>query len=120
MKFVDLCKPLLIHPLGVPSLAYASDRYFQAARPSSIARGIYSVALPSVQSLSERAPIPKPTDPTALTDESTLAWHSASFSPKGGYYVLNYDGPGVPWQRVVGVETKGQSMTTSRLNECDG
>ncbi|KAG8722707.1 hypothetical protein FRC08_012586 [Ceratobasidium sp. 394] len=91
--------------------------YFQAAKFSSIARGIYSVALPSSQALAGRAPIPTPAEPSALTDESTLAWHSASFSPHGGYYVLNYDGPGVPWQRVVGVESKGKNAVNYVLTD---
>ncbi|KAG9097073.1 hypothetical protein FRC07_010837, partial [Ceratobasidium sp. 392] len=91
--------------------------YFQAAKFSSIARGIYSVALPSAQALAGRAPIPAPSEPTALTDESTLVWHSASFSPHGGYYVLNYDGPGVPWQRVIGVETKGKKAVDYVLTD---
>ncbi|KDN43364.1 hypothetical protein RSAG8_06148, partial [Rhizoctonia solani AG-8 WAC10335] len=78
--------------------------YFQAAKHSSIARGVYSVSLPST--LTSRAPVPKPAEPVALTDDSTLSWYSASFSPQGGYYVLNYDGPAVPWQKVVGVDTK--------------
>ncbi|CAE6526034.1 unnamed protein product [Rhizoctonia solani] len=82
--------------------------YFQAAKQSSIARGVYSVGLPSAKSLASRAPLPKPAEPVAHTDDSTLAWYSASFSPQGGYYVLNYDGPAVPWQKVIGVESKSQ------------
>ncbi|QRV73760.1 dipeptidyl aminopeptidase [Ceratobasidium sp. AG-Ba] len=88
--------------------------YFQAAKASSIARGIYSVQLPS---LSTRAPIPSPDEPTALTDESTPSWYSASFSPRGGYYVLNYDGPSVPWQRVIGVENKGKDPVNYVLTD---
>ncbi|KAF8739128.1 Dipeptidyl aminopeptidase, partial [Rhizoctonia solani] len=87
--------------------------YFQAAKHSSIARGVYSVSLPSAKVLNSRAPVPKPAEPVALTDDSTLAWYSASFSPQGGYYVLNYDGPAVPWQKVIGVETKGQTQEDS-------
>jgi dipeptidyl aminopeptidase/acylaminoacyl peptidase len=30
-----------------------------------------------------------------------LGQHSASFSPKAGFYLLSYDGPNVPWQRVI-------------------
>lgn len=105
MKLAALCKLLS----SLPSI-HSPDcliSYFQAAKRSSISRGIYSVALPSAQSLARRAPVPKPSEPIALTDDSVLSWYSASFSPKGGYYVLSYGGPGVPWQRVVGVETKG-------------
>ncbi|CAE6405098.1 unnamed protein product [Rhizoctonia solani] len=91
--------------------------YFQAAKHSSIARGVYSVALPSAESLASRAPVPKPAEPVALTDDSTLAWYSASFSPQGGYYVLNYDGPAVPWQKVVGVDTKSQKPVNYVLTD---
>lgn len=44
--------------------------------------------------------MPQPT-PLALTDTSTLARYSASFSPGAGFYLLSYDGPNVPWQRVI-------------------
>jgi len=41
--------------------------------------------------------------PTPLTDDSTVSSYSASFSPGAGFYLLDYAGPIVPWQRVVDV-----------------
>ncbi|KXN86209.1 putative dipeptidyl-aminopeptidase B [Leucoagaricus sp. SymC.cos] len=68
--------------------------YFEAANPSSIERHIYSVPLPNI-SASET------TEPTPLTDATKQAWHTSDFSPEAGFYVLSYQGPGVPWQKVV-------------------
>lgn len=75
--------------------AHAARRYFQAANPSSIERHIYAVPLPATGAS-------KATEPTALTDASVPAFFSADFSPGGGFHLLSYDGPGVPWQKVTG------------------
>ncbi|KAI0249668.1 dipeptidyl aminopeptidase [Lactifluus subvellereus] len=74
--------------------------YFQAANPSSIGRNIFSIPLPLGGDLkfTDVAPIPKL---TALTDTSSLGKYSADFSPDAGFYMLSYDGPNVPWQRVI-------------------
>ncbi|KAF8493019.1 dipeptidyl aminopeptidase [Russula emetica] len=76
--------------------------YFQAANPSSIDRNIFSISLPLDGNLkfTDAAPTPPPT-PLALTDTSTLGKYSTSFSPRAGFYLLSYDGPNVPWQRVI-------------------
>ena len=42
-------------------------------------------------------------EPTALTDTSSPAYYDAGFSPEGGFYVLSYRGPHVPWQRIIHV-----------------
>ncbi|KAG2359215.1 dipeptidyl peptidase IV N-terminal region-domain-containing protein [Suillus spraguei] len=42
-------------------------------------------------------------EPISLTDESIPSSYSASFSPEAGFYLLNYNGPAVPWQRIVDV-----------------
>ncbi|KAG1771459.1 dipeptidyl aminopeptidase [Suillus occidentalis] len=68
--------------------------YFQAAR-SSIQRHIYSI--PISASVSENV------EPIPLTDESISSSYSVSFSPEAGFYLLNYNGPAVPWQRIVDV-----------------
>ncbi|KAK2467357.1 hypothetical protein APHAL10511_000592 [Amanita phalloides] len=67
--------------------------YFEAARPSSKERHVYAVPLPTISS-SEVA------EPSALTDATRVAYYSSSFSPRGGYYLLSYLGPNVPWQRM--------------------
>jgi dipeptidyl aminopeptidase len=40
-------------------------------------------------------------EPTPLTDTSALGQYQASFSPGAGFYLLSYNGPNVPWQRVI-------------------
>ena len=56
----------------------------------------------------DTAPTPQPT-PLALTDTSSLGQYSASFSPGAGFYLLSYNGPNVPWQRVI---------KTNDMSEC--
>ena len=75
-------------------------RYFQAANPSSIGRNIFSVPLPldGHRKFTDATPT---AEPTPLTDTSSLGTYSAGFSPGAGFYFLSYDGPNVPWQRVI-------------------
>ncbi|KAF9200764.1 hypothetical protein BGZ49_009007 [Haplosporangium sp. Z 27] len=61
--------------------------YYISTEKSSIERHLYSVSMASI----ERKP---------LTDISQPGYHSASFSTGGGYYLLTYRGPEVPWQKV--------------------
>ncbi|KAG6917095.1 hypothetical protein DXG01_003915 [Tephrocybe rancida] len=70
--------------------------YFEAANPSSIERHVYSTALP------KDLPF-KTAEATALTDATKPSFYSTSFSPGAGYYVLNYQGPTIPWQKIVEV-----------------
>ncbi|PGH14544.1 hypothetical protein AJ80_05864 [Polytolypa hystricis UAMH7299] len=42
----------------------------------------------------------------ALVDDKVSASWSASFSPKGDYYILNYNGPDVPYQELYSVKSK--------------
>ncbi|KAH9945746.1 dipeptidyl aminopeptidase [Amylocystis lapponica] len=74
--------------------------YFQAANPSSIERHIYSVPLPTLSSSGA-------TEPAALTDQSSPAHFDADFSPEGGFYLLSYKGPQIPWQRLIEVNPDG-------------
>ncbi|KAG5652732.1 hypothetical protein H0H81_003931 [Sphagnurus paluster] len=71
--------------------------YFEAANPSSIERHVYSTPLPKDLSF-------KPVDPTPLTDVTKPAFFSSSFSPGAGFYVLNHQGPTIPWQKIVQVD----------------
>ena len=75
-------------------------RYFQAANPSSIGRNIFSVPLPLDGHLKFTDVAPT-AEPATLTDASGLGMYSAVFSPGAGFYFLSYDGPNVPWQRVI-------------------
>ena len=39
-----------------------------------------------------------------------LGQYSADFSPEAGFYLLSYEGPKIPWQRVVKTNDKGPSV----------
>ncbi|KAJ7598829.1 dipeptidyl aminopeptidase [Mycena floridula] len=70
--------------------------YFEAANPST-ARHLYSVSLPPLGSSPSKIQ-----EPTILSDMSEpVSYHRAEFSPAAGFYLLSYEGPNVPWQRVV-------------------
>ncbi|TCD69053.1 hypothetical protein EIP91_008951 [Steccherinum ochraceum] len=71
--------------------------YFDAANPSSIERNIFSVSIPSANA-------PEILKPKALTDVSTPSSYSADFSPKGGFYLLSYRGPNIPWQNLLSTD----------------
>lgn len=62
--------------------------YFVSTKESSIQRHVYSVGLDG-QGL------------TNVTDTSEEAYFAASFSSGAGYVLLNYQGPDIPWHKVV-------------------
>ncbi|KAF8075245.1 dipeptidyl aminopeptidase [Lyophyllum atratum] len=70
--------------------------YFEAANPSSIERHVYSTPLP------KDVPF-KAVEATALTDVTKQAYYSTNFSPGAGFYVLDYQGPTIPWQKIIAV-----------------
>ncbi|SPO29347.1 related to dipeptidyl aminopeptidase [Ustilago trichophora] len=82
--------------------------YFVAARPTPALRNVYFVELPDWKKVPSRGPSTPATytvkEPVALTDVSKPGSYDVSFDPKGAYYVLNYQGPDVPYQKVVGVD----------------
>ncbi|KZS94787.1 hypothetical protein SISNIDRAFT_452914 [Sistotremastrum niveocremeum HHB9708] len=96
--------------------------YFVAGNPSSIERHLYSVPIPhsfatdEVQPPTRLTPLTTPSQPDSNTGTGMgiggegrgggegPSVYSARFSPGGGYYVLGYEGPGVPWSRVVSVK----------------
>ena len=90
-------------------------RYFLAANPSSIERQLYSVAIPSLLSEDETEKDQEKVEPTALTDASKPSFYAVSFSPQAGFYILSYQGPGIPWQRVVQVDNPGLSPSLPLL-----
>jgi dipeptidyl aminopeptidase B len=61
------------------------------------------VPIPDLSSVSSTSSSFTRTKPTELTDRSAPAWFQADFSPEGGFHLLSYDGPGVPWQSVKSV-----------------
>ncbi|ROW02023.1 hypothetical protein VPNG_07635 [Cytospora leucostoma] len=62
--------------------------YFIATKESSIQRHVYSVKLDG-------------TDLKAFTNISQEGYYSASFSTGAGYVLLSYQGPNIPWQKLL-------------------
>ncbi|KAJ9669294.1 hypothetical protein H2201_000646 [Coniosporium apollinis] len=62
--------------------------YFVATKESSIQRHVYRVNLDG-------------SNLAALTDTGHEGYYEASFSAKAGYALLSYDGPNIPWQKVI-------------------
>ena len=62
--------------------------YFVATKESSIERHVYQVSLTG----EGLAPV---------TDTSKEGYYSASFSTGAGYLLLSYQGPRIPWQKVI-------------------
>ncbi|KAM0756671.1 hypothetical protein T439DRAFT_321362 [Meredithblackwellia eburnea MCA 4105] len=99
--------------------------YLVVANPS-IERHLYSVPLPTVSDFAklEKGKEGKvsPPLPTALTDVKKMGYHRVSFSPYGGFYVLNFEGPTTPWQKLVKVDDKNFDkvmVTNDKLIEAD-
>ncbi|EPQ27092.1 uncharacterized protein PFL1_05376 [Pseudozyma flocculosa PF-1] len=101
-------------PWEVDELVHVDARrrraYFTAARPSPAERHLYSVDLPDWSVPSGLASY-SVKEPEPLTDHSRPGYYSANFDPKGAYYVLDYKGPDVPYQKVVGVDNSTWEMT---------
>jgi dipeptidyl aminopeptidase len=83
------------------------NSYFRAASPTSIERNIYSVRVPidAHSAAVER--------PNAVTDTSVPSYYSASFSPNAGFYLLSYEGPGVPYQKLIKTGDESGSRITN-------
>lgn len=79
--------------------------YFRAAKPSTD-RHLFAIDL--LQSTAVAA-FP---ELTPLTDTNKSGFHSASFSPKAGYYLHNSDGPEVPSQTMVRVKDRQETLVT--------
>ncbi|SPN96603.1 related to Probable dipeptidyl-aminopeptidase B [Cephalotrichum gorgonifer] len=77
--------------VGAPSAVDLANNlvYFVSTQKSSIERHIYSVGLLDGAGL-------KP-----VTNTSETAYYEASFSSGAGYALLNYQGPDIPWHKVV-------------------
>jgi hypothetical protein len=101
----------------------ACDRYFLAAYPSAIERNIFSVPIPATISSTESN-----VEPKALSDSSNPSFYSTSFSPEAGFYLMSYEGPNIPWQRIVQTDNASESglipyfklcCSTSNIFECE-
>jgi dipeptidyl aminopeptidase len=62
--------------------------YFVATKESSIQRHVYQVKLTGE-------------DLTSVSDTSAEGYYTVSFSTGAGYGLLTYQGPGIPWQKVI-------------------
>ncbi|KAB8292201.1 hypothetical protein EYC80_007943 [Monilinia laxa] len=72
--------------------------YFVSTKQSPITRQVYSVKLDG-------------TDMKPITDTSTEGYYGASFSKGAGYVLLNYNGPDIPWQKVVSTPSNDNQYT---------
>ncbi|GAA6056636.1 hypothetical protein JCM3770_006322 [Rhodotorula araucariae] len=102
--------------------------YFIAANPS-VSRQVYTVPLPSSASAlaalrNSKVAVPSPT-PLSVNGQGKmepLAHFGVSVSPGGAVYQLNYEGPGVPWQKLFKADDPHFSLTlanNSRLAALD-
>ncbi|KAF6803732.1 extracellular dipeptidyl-peptidase dpp4 [Colletotrichum sojae] len=66
--------------------------YYLSTEHHSTERHLYSVSYPSGTK-------------KALVDDSVAGYWSASFSASGGYYILSYQGPNVPYQELYSVNS---------------
>ncbi|BGP31575.1 Dipeptidyl peptidase 4 [Rhodotorula toruloides] len=87
--------------------------YFIAARPST-SRHLLTVPLPrsilEVESLrSGRTKILEPKSLTEVNGED--GYHSVSVSPGGGVWLVNYEGPGIPWQKLFKADDPSFSLS---------
>ncbi|KAF7914293.1 uncharacterized protein EAF01_000699 [Botrytis porri] len=72
--------------------------YFVSTKESPITRQVYSVKLDG-------------TDMKAITDTSTEGYYVASFSKGAGYVLLDYNGPNIPWQKVISTPSNDNQYT---------
>jgi dipeptidyl aminopeptidase len=70
--------------------------YFVATKESSIQRHVYRVKLDG-------------TSFEAITDIKSEGYYDMSFSSKAGYGLLSYNGPNIPWQKIVSMPGIGDS-----------
>jgi hypothetical protein len=71
--------------------------YFMAAQPS-VDRRLRSIPLPTGAGITA-------SEPHDLT--AAAGYYATSMSPLGGYYALNYAGPGLPWVRLFKADEPG-------------
>jgi len=69
--------------------------YFVSTKESSIQRHVYSVKLDG-------------SDLQPLTDTLKEGYHGVSFSSGAGYALLNYEGPNIPWQKVISTPSNNE------------
>ena len=78
--------------------------YYTASEKHPTESHIYRISLKSLQR-------------KAITDTSKPGFYSASFSPGGSYYVLNYQGPNVPYQELYAWNNTAEPLRTLTTNK---
>ncbi|KAK2839268.1 diacylglycerol pyrophosphate phosphatase [Arthroderma sp. PD_2] len=77
--------------------------YFSSTKFHSTTRHVYSVSYDTKVM-------------TPLVNDKEAAYYSASFSAKGGYYILSYQGPNVPYQELYSAKDKKKPIKTITSN----
>ncbi|KAH9997388.1 dipeptidyl peptidase IV N-terminal region-domain-containing protein [Xylariaceae sp. FL0662B] len=78
--------------------------YYTSTQADSTERHVYSVSYSTLES-------------KALVDDTIPAVWSASFSSGGGYYILSYSGPDVPYQELYAINDTTAPIRTITSNE---
>lgn len=86
-------------------------RHFVSTERSPYERHLYTISLKSNNPASTKICITCPHDP------EEHAYYSASFSPKSGYYILHYEGPGIPTTIVKKVDDSSFRSVLDDNNE---
>ncbi|KAL8896744.1 MAG: hypothetical protein Q9207_007561 [Kuettlingeria erythrocarpa] len=99
---LDNPKPILLtsgnwEVVKAPSAVDFSQNlvYFISTQESSTQRHVYSVKLDG-------------TDLKPITDTSKAGYYDVSFSTGAGYALLSYQGPDIPWQKVISTSVSQQ------------
>ncbi|KAH3662550.1 hypothetical protein OGAPHI_005802 [Ogataea philodendri] len=74
--------------------------YFISTEKSSVERHLYSINLDG-------------SNKTSITNVEEKGWHSVSFSAGSRFLLLNYDGPGVPHQRLLDLHANTEESFTT-------
>lgn len=86
---------------GAASFDYLTNKvYYISTEKSSTERHLYSVNLDG-------------TDKQNMTDISEEGWYSASFSKGSRYLLLSYQGPSVPYQKIVDLHEGTEEVLVS-------
>ncbi|RHZ80639.1 hypothetical protein Glove_134g248 [Diversispora epigaea] len=90
---------------GVKAVDYTLKlAYFMSTEKSSIERHLYSVTLDGLTK-------------TALTNTDEAGYYEVSFSKGAKYYNIKYEGPEIPWQKVLKVDNSSFSVSLQDNNK---
>ena len=80
--------------------------YFIATKDGSTQRHVYTVDLHE-----------GPSSVEAVTDTKDISYYGASFSDKGAFVLLSYNGPGIPWQKIQSTPSNTADNTDISIEE---